>query len=84
MLFDVCDLRDITYKGTKDYINFLYMNHSWKWLCRLALNNDKIILYLPGREKGKMVKYPLTDVYDLQQYSAEMHEIVQRYKDSKK
>lgn len=78
MLGDVADLHDITYKDTESYINILYKANIRKWICRLRLTESVKVLIIPDENK-KETKYPLQDIYDLQQYKTQLSEVLQRY-----
>lgn len=78
MLKDVADIQDITYKDTESYINMLYKGNSRKWICRLKLTESTKTLLIPDENK-KGVKYVLESVYDLEQYSDMLHEVLGRY-----
>ena len=78
LLSDVADLHDITYKDTESYINILYKANTRKWICRLRLTDSIKTLIIPDENK-KETKYPLTDIYDLQQYKDQLVEVLQRY-----
>lgn len=81
MLSDKVSFRDITYKDTVYYINILYKGNSRKWICRLKLSEAKKILIIPSKD-GKEIgaaQYTLNDIYDILNYSAELHEVLERY-----
>ncbi len=67
LLSETADIHDITYKDTESYINILYKANSRKWICRLRLTDNVKTLLIPDENK-KELKYPLQDVYDIQQY----------------
>ena len=78
MLQDIVDIHDITYKDTQSYINILYKNNTWKWICRLYLSDNNKLLIIPDENK-KEIKHKLTDIYELKNYSDAFHEVVKRY-----
>lgn len=78
MLKDVADIQDITYKDTESYINILYKGNSRKWICRLRLTESIKTLIVPDENK-KGIKYSLESIYDLEQYSSTLHEVLGRY-----
>lgn len=78
LLSDSADIHDITYKDTESYINILYRANTRKWICRLKLNENAKTLIIPDESK-KEQKYPLSDIYDLQKYSANLHAVLERY-----
>lgn len=79
ILSDAVSFKDLTYKDTESYIGILYNNNIRKWVCRLQLSEARKYLYLPMMDK-KSEKIVLTDIYDLFNYSAELHEALARYK----
>ena len=78
LLSETADIHDITYKDTESYINILYKANSRKWICRLRLTDNVKTLLIPDENK-KELKYPLQDVYDIQQYKEQLLEVLKRY-----
>lgn len=78
LLGDVCPLDDITYRDTESYINILYKNNRWKWICRLQLTGAKKVLIIPAEDKTT-AKYSLDSIYQLEQYSDTFHDILKRF-----
>lgn len=78
LLSDLCPFQDITYRDAESYFNVLYKNNRLKWICRLQLTDNKKILILPAEDKTK-VKYTLESIYDLEQYSEQLHDILKRF-----
>ena len=78
MLQDVVDINDITYKDTQSYINILYKNNTRKWICRLSLSDSSKILIIPDENKNE-IKFKLSNVYDMKNYSDALHEVIKRY-----
>ena len=78
LLSETADIHDITYKDTESYINILYKANSRKWICRLRLTDNVKTLLVPDENK-KELKYPLQDVYDIQQYKEQLLEVLKRY-----
>lgn len=69
---------DITIKDTESYMNILYQGHSRKWICRLVLTNTQKILLIPDESK-KGIPYILENLYDIEQYSKQLIEVLKRY-----
>ncbi len=78
LLKDVVDINDITYKDTESYINILYKANTRKWICRLRLKEDQKTLLIPDADKN-IEKHQLSDIYELQQYTAALHDVLARY-----
>lgn len=78
ILSDVVSFKELSYKDTESYIGILYKNNIRKWVCRLQLNEGRKYLYLPTMDK-KSEKIVLKDIYDLFNYSKELHEAFSRY-----
>lgn len=78
LLGDVVDHHDITYKDTETYINILYKGNTRKWICRLVLRENLKTLLIPDENK-KEIKYPLSDIYEIQKYKTELEEVLKRY-----
>lgn len=78
LLSEIADIHDITYKDTESYINILYKANSRKWICRLRLSDAQKTLIIPDENKNDM-KYPLQDIYDLNQYKDALAEVLKRY-----
>lgn len=78
ILSDVISFKDLTYKDTESYLGILYNNNIRKWVCRLQLSESRKYLYLPTSDK-KSKKIILKDIYDLFNYSKELHEALSYY-----
>jgi len=68
----------ITYKDTESYFSILFDNNARKWICRIIIGLNKIILILPDESK-KEVKYILTSIDEIYNYSDKLQEIVSRH-----
>lgn len=77
-LKNTLDINKLSIKHTESYIAFLYENNSRKWICRLVLNNVQKTLILPDENK-KELKYPLTDIQDINNYSENLVKVGKRY-----
>ncbi|MBS6884142.1 Uncharacterized conserved protein [uncultured Butyricicoccus sp.] len=78
MLSDIVSHTDITYKDTESYINILYKGNTRKWICRLRLTDNQKTLIIPDESK-KDIKYPMQDIYDLNNYKEQLSEVLNRY-----
>ena len=78
MLADVVDIHDITYKDTASYFNVLYRGNTRKWICRLKLGDNSKTLILPDENK-KELAFPISDIYDLNNYKDQLEEVLKRY-----
>ncbi|WP_312280347.1 type I restriction endonuclease [Oscillibacter sp.] len=78
LLSGVADIHDITYKDTESYINILYKANTRKWICRLRLTASQKMLIIPDENKNDM-KYPLQDIYELNQHKDALTAVLQRY-----
>lgn len=78
------NLDNITFKDTRSYFGILFQNNTRKWICRLKIRNDKIILIYPSAERNnsgnflenKMNLETLKDLYSLENIFIE---ILNRY-----
>ena len=77
-LKDILDINKLFIKHTESYAAFLYENNSRKWICRLILNTSQKTLILPDENK-KELKYPLTDIQDIRQYTEKLSAVGKRY-----
>lgn len=82
LLKDVVPFSDIHYKDTESYMTILYKNNTRKWICRLILSSTQKVLYIPDENK-KAIAYPLTNIYDIESYKAELVNVLSRYADIK-
>lgn len=78
LLKDTVPITDITYRDTVSYINILLRDNGRKWICRLVLKDNKKSLIIPDENKNQSV-YPLENIYDIEKYSPELHESLNRY-----
>lgn len=78
LLKDFIDVEDITYKDTESYFAILYKNSTKKWICRLILTNTQKTFVIPDVNK-KPIKYALSSIYDLENYTAQIKEVLSRY-----
>ena len=78
LLADTANFRDITYKDTESYFTVLYKGNTRKWICRLKLTPTQKTLIIPDKDKREE-KYPLTDVYTIQDYKDKLIEVLARY-----
>ena len=78
LLSDTANFRDITYKDTESYFTVLYKGNTRKWICRLKLTPTQKILIIPDKDKREE-KYPLPDVYAIQDYKNKLTEVLDRY-----
>lgn len=78
ILKEVVPLEDVTYKDTETYINILYRNNSRKWICRFKLTKNAKILIIPDENKTG-IKYPLSSVYDVENYRSAIIDVINRY-----
>lgn len=78
ILKDTVPISEITYRDTVTYINVLYQDYSRKWICRLILKGNKKTLIIPDENKNQTV-YQLNSIYDIEKYSSELHESLNRY-----
>lgn len=78
ILKDTIPLQDITYKDTINYISILYKGKTTKWICRLILSGTRKILIIPDGNK-KEIKISLGSIYEIEQYRAQLLEVVKRY-----
>ncbi|WP_312634980.1 hypothetical protein [Oscillibacter sp.] len=63
---------------TESYINILYKANTRKGICRLRLTASQKMLIIPDENKNDM-KYPLQDIYELNQYKDALPAVLQRY-----
>ncbi len=78
LLKDVTKMENITYRDTASYINILYQDNGWKWICRLVLNSTSKTLLIPDENKNAK-KYTLESIYDLENYKDQLIEVLKRY-----
>lgn len=77
LLKDVASLRDITFKDNERYMTVLYGGNSRNWICRFYFGAKKTLV-LPDENK-KEIRYPITDIYDIEQYQTQLIDVLQRY-----
>ncbi len=80
MLKDVANPDDIVHKDTESYFGILYQNNTRKWICRLRINNSRIVLNYPDENKN-IVKINLDSIFDLLSYKEQLEQVVKRYMD---
>lgn len=80
MLKDVVKPEDIVHKDTESYFGILYQNNTRKWICRLRINNSRVVLNYPDANKN-VVKVDLTSIFDLLNYKEQLIEVAKRYID---
>lgn len=68
----------ITYKDTESYFGILLDNNTWKWICRLYINESQSYIIIPDENK-KGIKYTLTSLDDIYNYKDKLCETVKRY-----
>lgn len=72
------DTQDITYKKNKSYIAILYQGNAGKWLCRMMVYNNQIVLLLPDAEK-KEIRCCCANFYEIGNYTRYMLSVLSRY-----
>jgi len=78
ILKEFVPMSDITFKDTESYIGVLYKNNTRKWICRFILTNTQKIFILPDENK-KDIRYPISDIYDIEQYKDQLKTVLERY-----
>lgn len=75
---NVIDPNKISLKHTGSYTAVLYERNVRKWICRLSLSGTQKLLILPDANKNE-VRIPISGINDLNNFSGQMIEVVQRY-----
>lgn len=78
---EIIDPKKITYKDTLSYLNVLYDNNTWKWICRLYLDGTKKYISFPA--DGKENKVLIMHIDDIFSYKNQILDIVKKYQVSK-
>jgi hypothetical protein len=78
ILKSIVDSSELCFKDTESYFGILYKNNVRKWICRLILTPTQKILILPDENK-KDLRFVLSDLYDIENYSDELKSVLQRY-----
>lgn len=78
LLKDVVSPDNITYKDTASYLNILYQNNTWRWICRLRLSENRKSLIIPDENKKEQV-FQLESLYDIEKYKEQLTEVLKRY-----
>lgn len=81
------EIENITYKDTRSYFNILYQNNTRKWLCRLFLGAEKMLISFPTderREGGAVIeeKIQINSLKDLYDYEEKLLNILKKYVES--
>lgn len=72
------NLEDITYKKTESYLAVLYQGNARKWICRLIISSNQIIVIVPDKDK-KDIRCSISNLYELGNYSKYMLSVIARY-----
>ena len=78
LLKDVVSPDNITYKDTASYLNILYQNNTWRWICRLRLSENRKSLIIPDENKKEQV-FQLENLYDIEKYKEQLAEVLKRH-----
>ena len=78
ILKNTIDINKISSKYTESYTAILYENNSRKWICRLILTSTQKLLILPDENK-KEIRYPLSGIDDIQNFSESIINVATRY-----
>lgn len=78
------ELDNITFKDTRSYFGILYQNNTRKWICRLKIGNNKIILIYPSEERNSKGNYleekvQLENLKELYNYEEILFTVMKRY-----
>lgn len=68
----------ITYKDTETYFGILLNGSSRKWICRIQITQQKVILMIPGENK-KTVKYNLESIDELYNYKQILMDVLSHF-----
>ena len=77
ILKDIVDMSDITYKDNESYMSVLYKDNVRNWICRFYFGTKKAIA-IPDVSK-KECRIPIDDIYEIQQHTDELVEVINRY-----
>lgn len=78
LLKNTLDINKISIKNTESYTAILYENNVRKWICRFIFSSNQTILILPDENK-KELRYPLSDINELSNYTTQLIEVSNRY-----
>lgn len=78
ILRNIVDANRIYYKDTQSYFGILLDNNIRKWICRVDIRKNKVILIIPDENK-KEIKYNLSSIDELYNYGNEIIEACKRY-----
>lgn len=68
----------ISLKHTSSYTAVLYEKNVRKWICRVSSTSSQMTLILPDEDK-KELRYPISDISEISDYSDAIIETAQRY-----
>jgi hypothetical protein len=78
ILRTIVPYQDITYKDTNAYFGIIYKNNVRKWICRIIVNKNQIILMIPDENKN-IIKYEVDDIYKIENYKNELIKTLKYY-----
>jgi len=78
LLKEVVCPSDVTFKDTESYMGILYKGNIRKWICRFIFSSNQKTMVLPDENK-KDVRYILENLYDIEKYSDNIKEVLNRY-----
>jgi len=77
-LRELVPMEDIGYKDTASYIAINYKNNTRKRICRLIIGEKQNFLIIPDENK-KENRFPIENIYELENYKNELIEVLKRY-----
>ena len=78
ILSEYIEPKRIVYKDTRSYLSILLDNNTWKWVCRVLVNDSKKTLIVAGENK-KEERYEIDNLNDLYKYREELKASLLRY-----
>ena len=78
LLKDTVSVDNLAYKDTINYFSVLYQGKTTKWICRFIFTSGHKLLAIPDENK-KEIRYPLENIYQIEDHKGALIEVVKRY-----